>query len=193
MILGAQESQQPVLIIGASFSYVHLLEALSESASLSCALPTGSIVFDTGGFKGQSKTVDMAALYAQLSACLNVPREQIVNMFGMTEISSQCYDRNLLDQSQNQMVSYDKITPAWVRIQILDSANLQPVALGEPGILAYYDLANWDTCLAILTEDLAVKTRTGFKIIGRATGTEARGCSIAVDELMRSQENVVRA
>ncbi|MGX7042995.1 LuxE/PaaK family acyltransferase [Leuconostoc holzapfelii] len=105
----------------------------------------------------------------------------------MTEISSQCYDGNLLLDNDEQPFTFDKVVPAWVRIQILDATDLKPVTKGEPGILAYYDLANWDTCLAILTEDLAVETDVGFQLIGRVSGTAARGCSIAVDELMKSQ------
>ncbi|MCT8389810.1 acyl-CoA synthetase [Leuconostoc holzapfelii] len=182
----ARTTHQPVLLIGASFSYVHLLDALATSDQR-YPLPEGSIVFDTGGFKGQARTISMTTLYTQLSEFFNVPRAHIINMFGMTEISSQCYDGNLLLDNDEQPFTFDKVVPAWVRIQILDATDLKPATKGEPGILAYYDLANWDTCLAILTEDLAVETDVGFQLIGRVNGAAARGCSIAVDELMKSQ------
>lgn len=42
----------------------------------------------------------------------------------------------------------------------------------------------WNSCLAILTEDLGVRTDSGYELNGRAKGAEARGCSIAVDEVM---------
>jgi hypothetical protein len=36
----------------------------------------------------------------------------------------------------------------------------------------------------VVTDDLGVIDGDGFRILGRAEGTEARGCSIAVDELL---------
>jgi len=180
----AQANHEQVLVLGASFSYVHLL-AYFDQHPQTFDLAEGSIIFDTGGFKGQSQEVSMSTLYKNLGQVFNVSREQIINMYGMTEISSQCYDRNLIDLSQNQSTYFDKMPPAWVKIQILDVETLQPIEQGKRGLLAYYDLANWDTCLAILTEDIAIQNEHGFTIIGRAKGSEAKGCSIAVDELLK--------
>ena len=73
---------------------------------------------------------------------------------------------------------------SWVRSVFLDPATLAPVPDGEQGVIAHYDLANWNSCLAILTEDLGVRSSCGYTLNGRAKGAEARGCSITVDEVM---------
>lgn len=67
---------------------------------------------------------------------------------------------------------------------LLDPETLTPVKDGETGVIAHYDLANWNSCIGILTEDLGHRTPDGFLLQGRAKGAEARGCSIAVDEVI---------
>lgn len=178
---------EPILLLGASFSFVHLLNYLHQ-INQRFELPSQSIVFDTGGFKGKSKTVSMAELYDDLRDTFGVTRQQIVNMYGMTEISSQCYDRNIFDEYHQNPIHYEKQSPHWVKIQILDPETLHPLPNGERGLLAYYDLANWDSCVAILTEDMAIQNKYGFILLGRAKSSEAKGCSIAVDELLNIEE-----
>jgi hypothetical protein len=41
--------------------------------------------------------------------------------------------------------------------------------------------------MAIQTDDLGVARDGGFELLGRAAGAEARGCSLAVEELLREQ------
>lgn len=180
----AQQNQEPILLLGASFSYVHLLAYLQQHHQ-SFELAKDSIIFDTGGFKGKSKEITMDKLYTDLGRAFKISRAQIINMYGMTEISSQCYDRNLLDHAENKIIHFDKVTPSWVKTQVLDTETLQPVVQGQRGLLAYYDLANWDSCVAILTEDIVIESHDGFKIIGRAKGAVAKGCSITADELLQ--------
>lgn len=182
----AEKNHEPILLLGASFSYDHLLAYLQQNHQ-SFNLAKESIIFDTGGFKGKSKEVSMTDLYADLESTFKVTREQIINMYGMTEISSQCYGRNLMDHSENKTVYFDKIAPAWVKTQVLDTETLQPVVQGQRGLLAYYDLANWDSCVSILTEDIVIKNNHGFTVIGRAKGSVAKGCSITADELLQLQ------
>ena len=123
-------------------------------------------------------------LYATFERVFGVKRSHCVNMYGMTELSSQIYDQNILSYYTDGSSNYLKATPSWVRSVFLDPASLTPVADGEQGVIAHYDLANWNSCLAILTEDLGMRTEHGYVLNGRAKGTEARGCSITVDEVM---------
>ena len=37
---------------------------------------------------------------------------------------------------------------------------------------------------SILTEDLGIEVDNGFQLLGRVQGTEAKGCSIAVEEFI---------
>jgi hypothetical protein len=39
----------------------------------------------------------------------------------------------------------------------------------------------------VQTEDLGCQTPEGLRLLGRATGAEARGCSLAVEELMSAR------
>lgn len=71
-----------------------------------------------------------------------------------------------------------------MRVRILNPNTLQPVPDGQKGIVAYYDLANWHSCLAILTEDLGIKHGESFELLGRIGGAESKGCSIAIDQLL---------
>ncbi|MBS9338151.1 acyl-CoA synthetase [Fructobacillus sp. M2-14] len=180
----AIQKEEEILIIGASFSYVHLLDWLKEQKK-NWQLPKGSFLFDTGGFKGKSKEVGMEDLYAAMEESLGVKRNQILNMYGMTEISSQCYDDAIIKANAGEAPSYLKQTPDWVHVLVLDPETMKPLLDGEKGILAYYDLSNWESCVGILTEDMAIKTEAGFQLLGRAKGAEAKGCSIALDELLK--------
>ena len=60
----------------------------------------------------------------------------------------------------------------------------RPLAHGEVGVLRHFDLANLHSVMAIQTADLGLTTPRGFRVLGRATGAEARGCSIAMDDLL---------
>lgn len=183
----AEADQRPVMLLGASFSYVHLLDYLKQQ-KLVFHLAEKSRIFDTGGFKGQSRQVSEDQLLADLKEAFGVSRDYYLNMYGMTEISSQCYDQNLWRLSQGLNPIYSKQTPAWVRVRILDTDTLEPVAPGEKGVLAYYDLSNWNSCLGILTEDLAVQDEAGFTLLGRIAGAESKGCSISIDQLLQANQ-----
>lgn len=44
----------------------------------------------------------------------------------------------------------------------------------------------------LLTEDLGVADGAGFRLAGRATGAELRGCSLTVERLERAGGRVAR-
>lgn len=178
--------QEPVLLLGATFAYVHFLDYCREQGE-TFQLPKGSRVFDTGGLKGQAREVTTDELYAWFQEFFGVPRELCINMYGMTELCSQMYDRTIETYLTGGPVIYDKIGPAWTQLQVLDPETLEAVPDGETGLLAHYDLANWNACCAVLTEDMGYKTPDGFVLLGRSKGAEPRGCSIAVDQLMAEQ------
>lgn len=183
----AERQGRPVMLLGASFSYVHLLDYLNEQ-KLTFKLPGDSRLFDTGGFKGQSRSVDAQDLFDAIKNTFNIDRDHYINMYGMTEISSQCYDQNLVRLYHHLPLDYTKAAPAWVRVRILSTDTLQPVESGHAGLIAYYDLANWNSCVAILTEDMGIQDESGFKVLGRVQGAEAKGCSIAVDQLLYANQ-----
>lgn len=74
----AEAAGEPVAVLGTSFAYVHLLDALEERG-VSVQLPAGSRLLDTGGFKGRSREVSPEELRAAFGACLGLPDAWCVN------------------------------------------------------------------------------------------------------------------
>ena len=179
----ASADNEPAMLMGASSAYLYLLDYLDKQGK-AYRLAADSRIFDTGGFKSTRTDMTVDDLYAAFGRVFGVQRTHCVNMYGMTELSSQIYDQNILSYYTDGSSNYLKETPSWVRSVFLDPATLTPVADGKQGVIAHCDLANWNSCLAILTEDLGVRTEHGYELNGRAKGAEARGCSITVDEVM---------
>ena len=74
--------------------------------------------------------------------------------------------------------------PPWARTVILDPETLTVLPKGERGIICHYDLANCSSVVGILTEDLGVAMREGFRLLGRVKGSESRGCSVSIEEML---------
>src|SRR5262249_22301111 len=79
---------QPALLLGTAFSFVHLLDYLSERG-VRVELPAGSRAMETGGYKGRSRIVPKTQLHTLLSKELGIPRSHIISEYGMSELSSQ--------------------------------------------------------------------------------------------------------
>jgi hypothetical protein len=143
-------------------------------------LPPGSRILDTGGYKGHSRELPLEQFYAQLHATFDVPRELCINMYGMTELSTQLYDDG------NARVPSVKSGPHWIRSRLVDPASGRDVPAGERGILVHCDLANFNSVTSILTEDVGLGADGGFLLLGRAEGADAKGCSLAVQEFLQA-------
>lgn len=178
---------RPVLLMGTAFAFVHLLDHLTERGER-LRLPPGSRIMDTGGYKGRSREVPKAELYRLYGDLLHVADDHIVNEYGMTEMSSQFYDGALRDRVLGRPARpRGKVAPPWVRTLVVDPETLAPLPPGATGLLRHIDLANLDSVAALQTADLGVADGDGFEITGRAAGAEARGCSLAVEELLDAQ------
>jgi len=104
-----------------------------------------------------------------------------------------------------------KSGPHWIRSRLVDPATGLTVPDGERGILAHCDLGNFNSVTTILTEDVGEPADSGllspsrlktkapprgaasdsaawghFLLLGRAEGAQAKGCSLAVEEFIRS-------
>lgn len=176
--LGArQRAGRPVLILATAFALVELLDALAR-IDLRFRLPPGSAVFETGGYKGRSREIGRPQLQALVAERLGVPPERIVREYGMTELTSQFYTHALAGGDPEVFVGRH-----WMRARVLDPLTLAEAPAGAAGVLAILDLANLGSAVHVLTEDLAVATGDGFRLLGRATGAELRGCSLVAEEL----------
>jgi hypothetical protein len=174
----AERSDGPVLLLGTAFAFVHALE---QDPPVLRRLPAGSRIMDTGGFKGRSRELPKQELHALLTDRTGVPRERIVNEYGMTELLSQLYEPVLAEGVQG---ADRHVPPPWLKVRALDPATLEALGEGEEGILAFFDLANVGSVCHILTEDVGSVTGGRVHLVGRSAGAEPRGCSRAMDELM---------
>jgi len=178
--LGEAEARgAPHVVCGTAFSMVHLLDVL-EARALRFALPPGSRVMETGGFKGRSRALAREALYDAISSRLGVAPERIVNQYGMTELGSQFYDSVLREPHAPRR----KLGPPWARVRVIDPDAGRDMAPGELGTVVVIDLANTGSVLALQTADVGRRSHDGFEVVGREPGAEERGCSIAADELL---------
>ena len=162
----------PVVICGTAFSFVHLCDFLSEQRQ-TLSFPSGSRVFETGGYKGRSRSVAKSELHRMLSERLSIPETHIISEYGMSELSSQAYDRRA-GESGERIYTF----PPWVRASVLSPETGASVGDGETGLIRVLDPANVGSVMAIQTEDLARRRGDGFELLGRAAQAEPRGCSL---------------
>jgi hypothetical protein len=185
--LRSLRTDEPVGILAASFGLVHLLE-YCQAQQIQLAVPVGSRVMDTGGYKGRSREYAKHELYASVEQRLGVPPTHIVNMYGMTEHGTQFLDGKLREQVRSPAAGSAryKVVPPWARTLVVDPETLVERAPGERGLLLHVDLINRTSAVAVLSEDVGVAVGPGFELLGRAQGAETRGCSIALDELLHA-------
>ncbi len=179
LIADLRSLEEPIALVGTAFAFVHLIDALEERR-LRLALPDGTRVMETGGFKGRSREVTRAELHGTIAAALGVPVSRIVNQYGMCELGSQFYETTLLTGAP----SPTKRVPPWVRTRVVDPGSMNEVAPDGRGLLVHYDLVNTGSVLAVQTSDEGRMTQDGFEVLGRVRGAEARGCSVAADALL---------
>jgi hypothetical protein len=186
---------EPLAILGTAFSFVHLLDALAER-KMHLELPRGSRALETGGYKGRSRALPKAELHALITRKLGIPSRHIVCEYGMSELSSQAYDRvvgapqpstssTLPTLHAPRHVEAERrrprsafLFPPWVRVQMISAETGREVAEGGSGLIRVFDLANVYSVMAIQTEDLGIRHGAGFELLGRAALAEPRGCSL---------------
>jgi hypothetical protein len=172
------KTQNPKLIFGTAFSFVHLLDFLAEN-NLRFQLPENSRVMETGGYKNRSRSLPKSELHALITERLGVSRENILCEYGMSELSSQAYDSEIQNSKLKIQNSERQFRfPPWARAQIISPETNREVCDGETGLIRVFDLANVFSVAAIQTEDLAIRRGDGFELIGRAQLAEPRGCSL---------------
>jgi hypothetical protein len=172
----------PAIVLATSFGLVHLLDAVGSET---LALPQGSRVMQTGGFKGRSREVSAASLRRDVARLFALDERSVVAEYGMTELSSQFWEATLVDERARHGVYAE---PPWARVVPVDPVTLAPVPHGTVGIARIEDLANVDSAFAILTHDRVRREGERFELLGREPGAPPRGCSIALDEMLSGHD-----
>jgi hypothetical protein len=170
----ARATSQPMLLLGTSLAMMELMRAASSTP-----LPKGSVVMHTGGFKAKHVTMSAAELRQELACFFALPAASIVAEYGMTELSSQFYERSATGAPTD--VLYE---PPWARVIPVDPETLLPVTEGQVGIARIIDLANVDSACIVQTQDRVLRTEGGFVLLGRLPGATPRGCALSIEELL---------
>jgi hypothetical protein len=169
------DAQEPAMLLGTALAFLNFFEHCSTQ-KLRFVLPAGSAAMETGGYKGSGRDIAKVDLYAMFRRFLGLAPDNVINEYGMTELSSQCYTRGLGRPHE---------APPWLRFLVINPETNSEVAIGETGLLRLFDLANLGSVLAITTQDLAIRRERGFELLGRDPAALPRGCSRTADEAMR--------
>lgn len=160
-ILDAQNKK--VLLIGVSFALLDLIEKYQFNLK-------NTFVMETGGMKGRRKELIRSELHMLLCKGFNI--KHIHSEYGMTELLSQGYSKG------NGVFN----CPPWMRILTRDTEDpLTVLSSGKSGGVNVIDLANYNSCSFIATQDLGkVYSDNSFEIIGRFDNSDIRGCNLMV-------------
>ena len=152
-----------VLLIGVSFALLDLIEKHQFRL-------TNTIIMETGGMKGRRKELIRNELHKLLSIGFGV--EKIHSEYGMTELLSQAYSIG------NGIFE----TPPWMKILTRDTEDALTIqSTGNTGGINVIDLANYNSCSFIATQDLGKTHHNNtFEIIGRFDNSDIRGCNLMV-------------
>ena len=200
----ASASGRGVLLLGTARALQALLEGfVAGDLGALLSLAPGSRLMETGGFKGAARTLSRDLFYEGLAKVLSLPPSAIVSEYGMTELASQGYQPGWLAAADPEAGHrFDGLAaalpegtdgaglprifvfPPWCRVMAVDPETLSVLPAGRRGLLRFWDLANVDSIIAVQTADLGVVRDNALVLSGRAPGAAARGCSLAVDEIL---------
>jgi len=179
-----QQLNGSVCIFGTAFLWMHVLDYL-EQHNLSLQLPSGSMVFETGGYKGKSRAIPKEALHQRLRTQLGIKPTHVLCEYGMSELSSQAYLTRMHSEILDPRADQSEVFrfPPWARCRIVSPETGLEVGIGEAGMVQIIDLANVWSSLSVQTEDVAIRHESGFEIVGRAEEAALRGCSLMAEDL----------
>ncbi len=156
-----QSKKQKTILIGVTFALLQLAEQYPMSLE-------NTVIIETGGMKGMRKEIIRPELHRILKDAF--PKAKIHSEYGMTELLSQAY------ALKNQRFT----TPPWMAVSARDTNDpLSKIAHGKTGGLNIIDLANYDSCSFIATQDLGKTHADGtFEVLGRFDQSDVRGCNL---------------
>ena len=158
-----QKKRIPTLLLGVTFALLDLAE--KEAVDLS-----NVIVMETGGMKGRRKEITRKEMHNILCKSFNI--NKIHSEYGMTELFSQAY-------SKGQGIFAPSSTLRVYTREVTDPLSRQKHA--KTGVINLIDLANFNTCSFIATDDLGKTYEDGtFEILGRLDASDIRGCNLLV-------------
>tara|TARA_B100001750_G_scaffold25836_1_gene17190 strand:- start:145 stop:1110 length:966 start_codon:yes stop_codon:yes gene_type:complete len=160
LILQSYKIKKTPILFGISSLLMELAEKNNKNYQ-------NCIIVETGGSKGLKQEITKDEMYKFLKQKLKP--KYIYSEYSMTELMSQAY---ALKQNQFQ-------TPPWMKIKIRNINNPFDILKdNKTGGLNIIDLANYNTCSFIQTDDIGRQNNNIFEIFGRYDNSMARGCSM---------------
>ena len=165
-----QSFNPSILLLGVSFALLDLAELQSFNPLILQSSNPPLTLMETGGMKGRRRELTRSELHGMLKPAFQV--EAIHSEYGMTELFSQAY-------SKGEGKFYPALSMKLFAREITDPLTLQRP--GKTGVLNVIDLANFDTCSFIATDDLGRVGEDGsFEVLGRMDNSDIRGCNLMV-------------
>ncbi len=171
-----ETTNQPVWVLGTSFHFVNCIDAGQRKA-----LHPASLVFETGGTKGQSRHLTRSELHDLMTSALSLPPARILGEYGMCELASQAYDHPCAEAAPHER-RYR--FPDEVTLHVMIDGKMQ--ASGE-GSLVVHDPKRIDIPWPILTQDYVELFKDqSFRLLGRSLQAPSKGCSLMAEELFEA-------
>jgi len=160
-LIELDQSGQKIILIGVSYALLDFVENRQFDLK-------NTIVMETGGMKGKRKEIVREELHHILQKGFGVGC--IHSEYGMTELLSQAY-------------SFGKgifRCPMWMQVFIRQTEDeLTLIENGKTGGINIIDLANYNSCSFIATQDLGKKyDNRSFEVLGRFDNSDIRGCNL---------------
>ena len=157
------KSGKKILLLGVSFALLDLVETYNFDLK-------NTTIMETGGMKGRRKEMIREELHQILTEGFGV--DKIHSEYGMTELLSQSYSKG------NGVFE----TPPWMKILIRDPEDaLVYLPKHKTGGINVIDLANFNSCSFIATQDLARQINDdSTEILGRFDNSDIRGCNLLI-------------
>ena len=163
-LLYLEEGDKRTILFGVSYALLNLIDFHKFKLKK-------TIIIETGGMKGKRKELIKSELHQMLKIGFGV--KNINSEYGMTELISQAYS-----------IHNEKFkSPPWMKIYIRESEDPMNIKTNnKSGGINIIDLANYNSCSFIATDDLGKLDKDGnFEILGRLDNSDQRGCNLLID------------
>ena len=163
-LLYLEEGDKKTILFGVSYALLNLIDFYKFKLKK-------TIIIETGGMKGKRKELIKSELHQMLKIGFGV--KNINSEYGMTELISQAYS-----------IHNEKFkSPPWMKIYIRESEDPMNIKTdNKSGGINIIDLANYNSCSFIATDDLGKLDKDGnFEILGRLDNSDQRGCNLLID------------
>ena len=163
-LLYLEAKNRKTILFGVSYALLNLIDLHKFNLK-------NTIIIETGGMKGLKEELIKKDLHEKLELGFGV--KNINSEYGMTELMSQAYSL------KNQKFK----CPKWMKILIREKEDpLKIITNNKSGGINIIDLANYNSCSFIATDDMGKVNKEGdFEILGRLDYSDQRGCNLLVE------------